>query len=140
MSVDISMLGMPELERKLKKLVEKDQKAIVRSALRKSSTRNKNRVAANILRMGLVETGNLYKSFKSAKNISRSNNKSIIRIGIALPTRAELDIDPSDKFYYPTALEYGGHSYIRPAVDQHRDAEIRKIGLDIGNGIKKKAK
>lgn len=138
MSVDISMLGMPELERKFRKMILKDQKAVTRSALRKSSTRNKKKVVANIKLLGLIDTGTMYNAFRSAKNVSQSNHRQIIRIGVPLPYRKDLNIDPDDKFYYPTALEYGGHSFIRTAVDNGKDSEIRQIGNDIGKGIEKK--
>ena len=64
-----------------------------------------------------------------------------LRYGIELPTREELGIpprgEPGGDHYYPFALEYGtptkpAFPFMRPAIDEHKQDEIQKIGDGIG--------
>jgi len=144
LAVDLRVLGVPELERKLKRLEAATQKKVVRQALRKSATRTKARVVDNLSGEKVnVQTGVLRQAFKKAK-IRGETKRGRIRIGIVFPERDALGITPDDKHYYPTAVEYchgnvPPHPYMRPAIDEHRTGELRLIGRDIGNGIEKEA-
>lgn len=144
MSVDISMLGNRELERKLQKLSNQVQKKVVRPALRKEAKRAKDRVVSNIQTKGLVKTGKMLSAFQGSK-IKAASRKNFIRLGIENPTRQALGISPDDKFYYPYAVEFGhpGASpkpFIRPAIDDHKTKSISDIGRDIGSGIEREGR
>ena len=139
MSIDLEILGAPELQRAFNRIVDKTQKSIVRSALRKEAKRAKQRVVDNIRRFDLIDTGIMVAAFEGVK-IKSAGNRRLIRIGPETPTRAALQIAPDDKHYYPYALEYGGYSFIRPAVDEHKRESYRILAIDIGTGIERAAK
>jgi HK97 gp10 family phage protein len=145
MNVDISILGDKDLERKLSRIADKGQRKVVRAAMRKAATRARKRIVQNIQREGLIDTGRMMQAFKKTKIASASNNRNMIRIGPRLPTRSELGIDADAKGYYPTALEFGyalrpATPFIRPAIDDHKDDEIKAIGSDIGKGIEREVR
>lgn len=143
--IDIRALGFPELEAQLSSIVDKAQKSIVATALRKESFRTRRRIVANILSQGLVRSGTMLKGYQAAKVRRTRAGRGLIRLGVENPTRDVLNIGPRDKFYYPYAVEFG-HSgarpkpFIRPAVDEHKDASYKAIGNDIGIGIIRQAK
>lgn len=144
LAVDISVLGLPELERKMKRLEPKVQKNVVRQALRKSAKRTQTRVVANLSGLKVnVLTGALREAFASAPIRGRTR-RGVMRVGIVFPEREALGILPSDPYYYPTAVEYGHgnvppHPFLRPAIDEHEATETRLIGRDIGDGIEREA-
>jgi HK97 gp10 family phage protein len=143
--VNITVFGDRDLERKLGKLVDRVQKTIVRQAIRKEAKKTKDRIVANIQRIDLIDTGTMVNAFQRSKIKAGSNNRKIIRIGPEWPTRSELGIAPDDKFYYPTAVEYGhpgapAYPFVRPAVHEHKDRSITAIGNDIRDGIERAAK
>ena len=146
MSVDIQILGDRELQRKLARLEDKAQKKIVQSALRKSAKRAKDRIIGNIQKLGLILTGQMLNAFKKMKIKSSSRKpRKLIRIGPEWPDRSELGISPDDKYFYPTAVEYGhgnvkAYPFVRPAIDEHTQAEHAKIAKDIGAGIIRESK
>jgi len=144
LAVDIKVLGVPELEKELKRLEARVQRTIVRSALRKSAKRVRGYVVENLSNDKVnVRTGRLRQAFQET-SIRGSSRRGFIRLGIAFPEREALGIGPFDKYYYPTAVEYGhgevrAYPYMRPAVDEHRSLEVLLIGRDIGRAIEKKA-
>lgn len=144
LAVDIRVLGVPELERALKRLEGKTQRKVVRAALRKSAKRTQGRVVDNLSGLKVnVLTGALREAFKNAPIRGRTR-RGVMRVGITFPERDALGIDASDPYYYPTAVEYGhgdvpAHPYLRPAIDEHRGKEVAAIGRDIGKGIEREA-
>lgn len=144
LAVDIRVLGVPELEKALKRLEAKVQKKIVRQALRKSAKRTKDRIVDNLSGEKVqVRTGQLREAFKRAA-IRGHTRRHLIRVGVVFPERDALGIDPNDKHYYPMAVEFGHgkvrpYPFLRPAIDEHETAEKRRIGRDIGNGIEREA-
>lgn len=144
-AVDITLLGQKQLERKLELLAAKTQKTIVRRAVRASAKRTLAEIVHNIQSAQLVDSGRLLAAFQKAKVLQAANKRDLIRIGPAWPTRAELGIDPKDKGYYPFSLEFGHPNaaavpFIRPAVDENRQREIRQIGTEIGAAIEREAR
>jgi HK97 gp10 family phage protein len=142
--VDIRAFGNRELEKKLGNVVDKAQKTIVKSALRKESNRVKKRIVANIARMDLIESGTLLAGYQSAKTKIARSGKNFIRLGVENPTREALGIAPDDPYYYPYAVEYGHvgaeeKPFIRPAIDEHKAQSYKSIGDDIGKGIEREA-
>lgn len=141
LEVDISVVGAPELIAKFGALEAKMQTKIARAAMRASAKRIKARVVANVSGQPVgVFTGRLLAAFTRAKIKTERAKQGGIRLGVALPTRAELGIRPDEKGYYPTALEYGtdkmpARPYLRPAVDNHRDQELTQIGKEIGQAV-----
>lgn len=146
MSINISMLGDKELEKKLTRLADKAQKKIVRKPIRDASKRAKKRIINNIHKENLIDKGNLLAAFSKAKIRSASSNpRKLIRIGVEMPDRSALGISDSAKGYYPTVLEYGSENskarpYIRPAIDEHINKERIIIGKQIGTGIENEFK
>jgi HK97 gp10 family phage protein len=144
MAVDISITGDKELTRKLHSLADKQQKSVVRSALRKEAKKAKDRIVSNIERLDLIDEGVMLQAFKQAK-IKSGGNRNMIRIGPENPERSALGIASDDKYYYPYAVEFGHigagpKPFIRPAIDQHKSKSIHDIGQDIGKGIERQAR
>lgn len=142
--VDIRAFGNLELEKKLDRVVDKAQKTIVKSALRKESNRAKKRIVANIVRLDLIDSGMMLAGYQSAKTKVARSGKNFIRLGVENPTREALGIAPDDPYYYPYAVEYGqvgadAYPFIRPAIDEHKDQSYKSIGDDIGKGIEREA-
>lgn len=133
---DLKLIGDKDLQKKLNKMSKTAQKKAVRPALRDSAKRTKARVLTN-LGGGVVNviTGDTLAAFKSMgiRSFSRS---SMLRVGMPLPTRDVLGISADDPFYYPIAIEYGHGSvrakpFLRPAIDEHANAERAIIGRRI---------
>ena len=151
-AIDISMIGDKELLKQLARLsTPASQKKAIRPALRKSAKRIKPRVLANLSGSPVApRTGRLLAAMAAEKVHAIGRSRTVIGAGFDLPSRESLGIDPSDKYFYPIAVEYGhvrgaGKSaapprpYIRPAVDSNRESELNQIGADIGKGIIKQA-
>lgn len=141
---DLRLLGVPGLERKLKRLERATQRRIVRKALRESAKRVRVYVVTNLSGVKVnVDTGTLRDAFARGK-IRGSTRRGVIRVGIQFPERDELGIHADDPYYYPTAVEYGhgkvpAYPYMRPAVDEHDTTERLLIGRAIGHGIEREA-
>ena len=165
--IDISMLGDKELQAKLKRLPQKLQHKIAKKALRDSAKRMRPRVAAAApigkprkRRLGVyagspffeeTKPGTLRQAFKTTqiRSLRKGRVYGFLGIGINLPTRAELGIEPDDKWYYPMAIEYGAHGtrthfpakpFIRPTTDKYAMQEYAQIAKDIGRGIEREAR
>lgn len=144
LAVDIRVLGVPELEKELRRLEDKTQRKIVRQALRKSAKRTKDRIIDNLSGEKVqVRTGQLRQAFKDAP-IRGTTRRGFTRVGVVFPERGALGIDAKDKHYYPTAVEYGHgtvppHPFLRPAIDEHKQSEFDRIGKDIGKAIEREA-
>ena len=141
---DISVLGQRELERRLRSLDYKMQGKAVRPALRNSAKRAKERIVHNLNNDRVQrQTGTLINAFAAQKPVS-ANRRGQVRVGVPLPDRSSLG-KKAEPGYYPTAVEYGhvsnlggrvpAYPYIRPAIDEHRDAEFAAIAKDIRAGI-----
>jgi hypothetical protein len=66
----------------------------------------------------------------------------LIRVGPEFPPRAVIGVDPKDKNYWPSAIEYGSPAhgipafpYLRPAVDEHKGEEVPKITDDMRKAV-----
>ncbi len=151
-AIDISLAGDKELLKQLANLGKPStQKKAVRPALRKSAKRIKPRVLANLSGSPVSpKTGRLLAAMAAEKIHALTRSRGIIGAGFDLPNRESLGIDPSDKYFYPFAVEYGHvrgagksaappHPFIRPAVDDNREQELNLIAADIGKGIIKQA-
>lgn len=137
-AVDISLLGDKKLIRKLKRMEPAVQKRIMRKALRAGArpVRDESRRRAPIL------TGRLKKSIK-IRALKRSRNK--LGVLVQTGTRAELGIDPDDRYYYPAHVELGHGSvpaipYLRGALDSKAQEALRIIQREAWNGISAEAR
>lgn len=146
---DLRVLGDKELSRKLSHLAAKGQRRVVGKALRNSGQRIKIRVLLALSGEILQErTGRLVNALEMQKLRSRTlRSQQIYIVGLPLPTRAALGIPADHKWYYPAALEYGSakrniaaFAPFRRTVDTNRDAELNRIGDDIGAGIVREAR
>jgi len=136
---NLKILGIPELEKKLLKLEQAVQKKIVTKALRNAAKTVRNIAVANVP----VDSGKLKNSIK-VRSLKRRGRK-VVGIEVVTGRRVDLDIDPSDKYYYPAAVEFGtkdipAHPFLRPALNNHKDRLIKEIGDEIGAGIIKMAR
>lgn len=144
---DISITGDKALQRKLDRLAGPAQRRVMRGATKKTATATKKFLLRNISGGKIhVYTGRLLRAFKAqrARGEKPIKNKKDIVAAIPLPTRAELGIAPDDKYYYPTAVEFGhkrapAHPYMRPAVDEHYSELIGGLAENIAVGIVREA-
>ncbi len=142
-TVDIKLLGDKALERKLAGLVAAAEKKIVSQALRKSAKRIKKRIIDKVsgFPVGVV-TGNYKAAIKASKVRAGKRKRGMIRVGLTRPAEARQAIQQN-------ALEYGrtrggrpmaARPHVRPAVDEDKANEQKRIGRDIGAGIVREAK
>ena len=133
-----SVQGMKELNDLLQRLEPKIQKRALRPALRDSAKRIKSQIVQN-LSGGVVgvRTGTLRRAYRGAKiRASKKGRRGGVTFEIWNPTRTELRIKPGAPGYYPFAMEYGtsklpAKRFIRDAVDNLADGEIRKIAMAV---------
>ena len=149
-AVDISMFGDRELQRMLDKLPDKVQLKIARKAIKNSVERLRPEIIRRLSGDPVgVDTDTLRGAFRAVQ-IKSHGKAGLIRFGFPFPTREALDIDAEDKWYYPMAIEYGyihaksgqyvpPRPFMRNAVDENYDREIRLTGKEIGKGITKEA-
>lgn len=140
---DISVIGDKKLMRKFDRLSKTSQRKVLAPELKRGTTRAKKRVIENLRGKVLdVVTGVTIAAFKKqrVKAFPVKGGRSI-RYAIELPTREELGIpprgEPGGDHYYPFVLEYGtptkqAFSFMRPAIDEHKQDEIQKLGDGIG--------
>lgn len=152
-TIDISLLGDRALARKLHELPLTVGKKVLRPTLRASAKRLKAFLILN-LSGGVVSphTGRWLAAVQATPVRALKRSRTRFGAGLEMPSRAELGIDPKDKWYSPFAVEYGytrtarapvdvrAFEPIRKAVDDHAASELRTIANDIGNGIKRVAK
>lgn len=135
---DIQLLGAKSVEKKFKKLARGAQGKIIRPVIREGAKRAKQRVIANLSGDPIaVRTGTTLAAFSAAPVRSGTRRRDFIRIGMMLPKREALNIPEDSPHYYPMALEYGhknaaARPFIRPAIDNHAEAEKRIMGNEIG--------
>jgi len=149
-AINISMLGDRELQRMLDKLPDKVQRKIVRKAMKDSAERLRPEIIRRLSGDPVgVDTGTLRDAFRTVQ-VKSHGKADLIRFGFPFPTRDALDIAPEDKWFYPSAIEYGyihGKSgeyvpprpFMRTAVDDNYDREIRLIGKFVGQGVTREA-
>lgn len=151
--VDISLVGSDILIRQLASFEPRIQRKVVRQTLRKSAKRLQVHVIQNLSGYPVApETGRYLFAMAGAKPKALRRSRYVIGVGIAMPVRAELGIDPGYEWYYPFAVEYGytrearapvvvpPKAPIRRAVNDNTDAEHRFMGRDIGKGVEREAR
>lgn len=119
------MHGLDELIRRFDRMEDRQRRKALRRPMRATMKQVKANTVANVNwgKVG-VDSGNLLDAVKAQKIRVLTNKKGVRVEGVPLPTRAELGIDPTDKHFYPAALEYGTPT-IRPrrmfrdAIDEH---------------------
>lgn len=133
-SVDIQLLGAPELQGKFKLLPLKIQKRILRSGMRSAGKL----VRDEARRLVPVDTGRLKKSLKVR---AAPGKRGSFGIRIMTGERSELGIDPDARSYYPAAVEFGtrdrpAHSYLRAAADAKREEVFSIMRQSVRDGIR----
>lgn len=157
--IDISVLGVPQLEKQLHRLPLDLQKKAVKKAFRKSAKR----IRADIVEATPVEAkgqmgrdihgrftkaagtkrppGTLKRAMRKAPiRALKGRGRKTLGIGIGLPFRKDLDIAPDDPHYWPAAVEYGqpkrgipGRAFIRHTVDRVAEREFAAIAEDLAD-------
>ena len=148
--IDISIIGVPGLEKKLNRLKLATSKTIVSKAARVAAKNSlKSSMDANLAAVasGPFNTGNLKRLKTNIRNISRKNKRSV-GIWIYSPSREKLKIKP-DASYYPLLLERGHHgvapqNMFKKARDQKAKTTINRwgerIGVEIDRMVRKMGK
>lgn len=142
--VDISVIGVPALQRKLKRLRITAQKKIVRQALRTAAKTVVKPVAdANIAAVspGQAGTGALRRYGTRVRAQKARRRSGSFGVEVQTPTREQLNIDPGHA-YYPAILEFGDSErgiepkrMLRKAAEEARSAAILRIAQEIRRGI-----
>ncbi len=131
---DISVLGDKKLQKKLdkmdKKLRSKTMKASMKTAMEPVKELAKQRAPR--------DRGLLQRSIRIGTKMNRKGVSAMVRTG----TRRQLKIDPSDKFYYPAAIEYGSRfmparSFLRSALSTRREKVLNIFGRELTNNLVK---
>jgi len=149
--IDIRMIGDKELERKFLALSsEKTQARILRLGMRKAAERIKNYTLINLSgRLVDEDTGRLVNAIESEKP-TQFKDRAVFVAGVKLPEPSKLGIPKTEGTkkpgYYPAVLEYGSakrglapRAPFRRAIDEHRAAELQRLGVDIGKAVERAA-
>ncbi|HEB79291.1 MAG TPA: hypothetical protein ENI79_02300 [Rhodospirillales bacterium] len=142
-AIDISLLGDKAIEKRLAKLPERIQRKAVRQTMRATLKNVHKRLDRNLSGGLLQEDSGAYRRAMRAQKIkSGKRSRSRLTLGVALPTREEMGIDPKDTHYYPAVLEYGapGHQAyapIRRAVDDYAADDRKFMAADLAKRITK---
>lgn len=138
--IDVTLLGDKELQRKLNHLARNVQRKVVRISMKKAGN--------EILRPAIVaavpvKTGALKAAMAKEQFKVLSGRRTGVKL--AMPPRDRLAMDPNDKYYYPTHVEYGHgnvppHSYIRKPVDANANQWRNRVGQFMGTAIETEAK
>lgn len=132
--IDIRVFGDKELDRALGRLERRTQRKYVSRMFRIHLKTIRQRIVG-FLSGDPVEpqTGTLRAAMQGAKTRAASRRpRSLIRLGLVWPTRAELGIAPDAKGFYPAVLEYGREGvppkpFMRPSIDNFRRLDIRRL-------------
>lgn len=146
--VDIKFLGIPKLQKKLKRLELAMQRKIVRRATRLVAKRVQGE-SRNLVPVSdrHVNGKHLRDTLKvRAARRSRGRIGHVVRTG----TREELGIPKNAKGYYPAALEYGymdrggkkvpARSYVRRPVEERRAQLMNMLAAEIGRQLEIEAR
>lgn len=135
--VSVRVLGGKKLAKDLAALAGNVEKKIVRKALKDSAKRHSTQYVVRELlairgatqRSGRERLLQLAEYFQNA-TIKSQGKKGLIRVGPEFPPRDAIGVDPKDKNYWPSAIEYGSPAhgipafpYLRPAVDNNQGTE-----------------
>jgi len=137
--ISISMLGAPELQKKLRALPITTQKKVVRKATRDAAKAIARPAKAKAPR---GSTGRLKQNIRV-----RAMKRSRRRVGhiISTGTRQQMGIaaDPK-KYYYPAGQELGNvktreRRFLKDALAQEQDRVMSQLKRDIAAGIEREA-
>lgn len=146
---ELKLEGNQILLEQLGRLPEVIRKKVVRPVFRDSLKRVKNEILLNLSGRVVQEQTGRYVNAMERQNprIAVTRDGAVLG-GMQMPKRGELGIEPDAKGYYPAAVEYGvkkgprpfeAKAPIRKAVNDMQEAEMRRIGDEIGAGILKVA-
>ena len=140
---DLRSFGLRELDTAMQGLAHEVQTKVMRGTVRKSAARLQNDILLNASgRIVKEDTGRMVAAFEAERPGTRKQPDGTVVAFIKLPSRAALGIPRHEKDteYYPTIIEYGQpdqppRPFMRAAVDQNYEREIRLIAVDLGTGI-----
>lgn len=129
-SVDISITGNAELQRKLAQISRAMQEEIVANALMLAAQP----ILAETKKLCPVETGALRDGIRA----TLERRKAFPSVQISTPTRAQLKIPGDAKYYYPAVLEYGAWIRNQRQISSYRDykGRLRKMTRKVAVRIK----
>ena len=137
MSIDIRVLGVPELSAAFNRMDEALQKKIMRKALKQGAAVVLPRAKQLVRR----KSGKLAASLK----VKFSTRKGRMSAKIETGTREELGIKPDDKGYYPMSLETGhgnvpAYPYLRPALAEKEAEVLAQVKTTVAQGVEAEGK
>lgn len=146
----LKMIGLKELENQFNQLIAlEERQALIDAPLREGAEK----VAMTAKELVPVDEGKLKASIKVKKSLA--SRRTIRSTGYLVVTgrRRELGIDPDDKYYYPTAVEFGrsggrgrggrrvapmaARPYLRPAIERHRNSIILALRRAVLRAVKR---
>lgn len=140
---DVQITGLAALDRKLANLPRKTERKVVKQSIKKSAAVIQNEIVARTP----VDTGTLKREMAKKRNIRTLKKRRDGSLGmrIASPKREALGIDEDDKFYYPSAVEFGtselpGQHVMRQATEAKKEEYLRQLSQEMGAGIEAEAK
>ena len=133
--VRVDIIGSKDLQAKFSRLAGKEQKAIIRKAMRPAWKT----ILAESKRLVPVDRGLLKRGLK-LRALKRSRTSFGLRV--VTPDRPYLGIRPKAPGYYPAALEYGtknmrARPYLRPAFKSHKGSAKVILGRGIRDGMRR---
>lgn len=131
--VDISILGIPELQRKLLELPLKVQKKVVRQALRKQGKYVQAEAKA---RVAVGESGDLKRTIKVRAMKRRKARPKEFGISVQIGTGLQ---EGRGTFTELGTSRQAAQPSLRPALAENRERILRDLGIDIGRGIEAEA-
>ncbi len=125
---DLKMLGQKDLERKLGKMDSKLQSKVMKEAMKTSMQP----VQALAKQRAPHDRGLLRKSIRIAVSSKRSGVSAMVRTG----TKKQLKIPMNEKYYYPTAHEYGtrympARSFLRSSLNDLKETVLGSVASHV---------
>lgn len=138
--IDIRLLGSKKLQRKLDKLHSTVAGRVVRESIKDAM----DPVRKLAQRRAPVKSGRLRRSIRIASFRGRRNS-GLIGAVVRTGTRRQLKIDPTDKYYYPSALEYGtehirARSFMRSSLATKKAEVLNSVRINLRRNIEKAGK
>lgn len=126
-NVDIRITGEAELQRNLNALEQKIQKRLTRRAMKAAAVP----LLARSQELAPVLTG----ATRDHLQIRMFSRRNFFGARVQTGTREEMGIPADSPWYYPAIVEYRGHPFMRPAVDETRAQVIETFIAELKDEV-----
>lgn len=135
--VDISLAGDKEVIKNLKRLKITLQKKITRKALRAAAKPVLALAKTRVPRVTGERTDIIRKKLK-IRALKRA--RGAIGVIIQAPTRIDLGIEATDRYYYPAAIELGtsdtsAQPFMRTSMKERNESSLKIVAAEVKKGI-----